>query len=81
ALATGLQSLHQEGYVHGDIRDMNVMVKRDRSTGFKLVDFDWSGKIGEIRYPMNVYRGGRLWRPDGADDGQLILAEHDVQML
>ncbi|KAG2125667.1 hypothetical protein DEU56DRAFT_565712 [Suillus clintonianus] len=81
ALATGLLSLHQEGYVHGDIRDTNVMVKRDRSPGFKLVDFDWSGKIGEIRYPMNVYRGGRLWRPDGADDGQLILAEHDIQML
>jgi hypothetical protein len=57
------------------------MVRRDHSPGFKLVDFDWSGKIGEIRYPMNVFRGDSLWRPDGAEDGQLVLAEHDIQML
>ncbi|KAG1868935.1 hypothetical protein DFJ58DRAFT_653645, partial [Suillus subalutaceus] len=55
ALATGLRSLHQESYVHGDIRNTNVMVKKDHSPGFKLVDFDWSGIIGETRYPMNVY--------------------------
>lgn len=81
ALTAGLQSLHQESYVHGDIRNTNVMVKKDCSPGFKLVDFDWSGIIGEIRYPINVYRGKRLWRPAGAEDGQLILAEHDIQML
>jgi len=80
-LATALQSLHQQRRVHGDIRNTNIMVKRDGSPGFKLVDFDWSGTIGQIRYPMNVYRGKRLWRPDGAEDGQLILAEHDIQML
>lgn len=81
ALTAQLQSLHQERYVHGDIQNTNVMVKRDGSPGFKLVDFDWSGIIGEIRYPMNVYRGSRLWRPDGATDGQLILPDHDIQML
>ncbi|KAG1812750.1 hypothetical protein EV424DRAFT_1473537 [Suillus variegatus] len=69
ALTTELQSLHRGGYVHGDIRDTNIMVKKDCSPGFKLVDFDWSGTIGETRYPMNVYRGERLWRPDGAEDG------------
>ncbi|KAG1849202.1 hypothetical protein F4604DRAFT_95669 [Suillus subluteus] len=81
AIATGLRSLHQEGYVHGDIRNVNIMVKRDRSPGFKLIDFDWSGIIGQVRYPMNVFRGKHLWRPDGAEDGRLILAEHDIQML
>ncbi|KAG2365182.1 hypothetical protein BDR07DRAFT_699102 [Suillus spraguei] len=81
AIAKALQSLHEEGYVHGDIRDINIMVKRDCSPGFKLMDFDWSGIIGEARYPMNVSRGIFLWRPDGAVDGQLILAEHDIQML
>lgn len=57
------------------------MVKRNGSPGFKLMDFDWSEAIGEIRFPMNVFRGNRLWRPDGAEDGRLILAEHDIQML
>jgi RIO1 family len=46
-----LTSLHQANYVHGDAHDTNIMVKK----GFKLVDFDWSGRIGEVRYPMNIY--------------------------
>ncbi|KAG2084900.1 hypothetical protein BD769DRAFT_1374621, partial [Suillus cothurnatus] len=80
-IADELRKLHQDHYVHGDIRDTNVMVKKDRSPGFMLVDFDWSGIIGQIRYPMNVYRGHRLWRPDGAEDGRLVMAEHDMEML
>ncbi|KAG1814235.1 uncharacterized protein BJ212DRAFT_1588298 [Suillus subaureus] len=81
AIATVLRSLHLEGYVHGDIRKVNIMVKRDLSPGFKLMDFDWSGVIGEVQYPMNVFRGKHLWRPDGAEDGRLILVEHDIQTL
>ena len=75
-----LASLHQANYVHGDIRNTNIMVKKDGSQGLKLVDFDWSGRIGEVLYPMNVYRGQRLWRPREADDGQPIKAEHDIEM-
>ena len=76
-----LVSLHQENYVHGDVRDTNIMVKKNGGMGFRLVDFDWSGRIGEVRYPMNVYRGSRLWRPLEAEDGQLIKADHDSEML
>jgi len=74
-------SLHQAGYVHSDIHDANIMVKKDSAQGFKLVDFDWSGKIGQAQYPINVYRGKRLWRPTGAEDGELIKADHDIEML
>jgi hypothetical protein len=74
-------SLHQAGFVHGDIRDTNIMVRKDGETGFMLVDFDWAGEIGMVRYPMNVNRGDDLWRPDGAQDGELITANHDMQML
>lgn len=76
-----LTLLHQENYVHGDIRDTNIMVKRDGVQGFRLVDFDWSGRIGQVRYPMNVYWGPCLWRPPEAEDGQLIKADHDIEML
>jgi hypothetical protein len=55
-------------------------VEQDGS-GFMLLDFDWAGKIGEAKYPMNVYAGPDLWRPDGVHDGELIKAEHDLQML
>ena len=54
------------------------MVKKDGNEGFKLVDFDWSGSIGEVRYPMNVYQGQRLGRPR---EGQLIKADQDIEML
>jgi serine/threonine protein kinase len=76
-----LTCLHQENYVHDDVRNTNILVKKDGVEGFKLVDFDWSGRIGHVRYPMNVYRGSRLWRPPEAEDGQLIMADHDIEML
>jgi serine/threonine protein kinase len=44
-----LTSLHQANYVHGDVRNTNIMVKMDGNQGFKLLDFDWSGRIGEVR--------------------------------
>jgi serine/threonine protein kinase len=75
-----LVRLHQAGYVHGDIHDVNIMVQGDGS-GFMLLDFDWAGKIGEAKYPMNVYAGPDLWHPEEACDGELIKAEHDLQML
>ncbi|KAF8802373.1 hypothetical protein BYT27DRAFT_7173144 [Phlegmacium glaucopus] len=75
-----LTAFHEAGYVHGDIRDINIKVQED-SSGFMFLDFDWAGKIGEARYPANVYRGPDLWRPEGAYDGELITAEHDSQML
>jgi hypothetical protein len=88
-LATGLRDLileemkllHQAGYVHGDLRDMNLMVRRDGQLGFMMVDFDWAGKIGETYYPMNVNTGPSLWRPAGAHDGEIIKADHDIDMI
>ena len=79
-LRSKLTDLHKMNLVHGDVRDVNVMVRKDRS-GWSLVDFDWSGKIGEVRYPMNVNHGLGLRRPEGALDGELILADHDIEML
>jgi serine/threonine protein kinase len=73
-------SLHQAGYVHGDIRTTNIMVKKSRQPGIFLIDFDWAGVIGEVRYPMNV-NVEDIRRPDGAIDNELILAEHDIAMV
>jgi hypothetical protein len=74
--------LHQEGFVHGDVRDTNVMVRKNGldSDVIQLVDFDWAGKIGKVRYPANVNRTD-IVRPEGALDGGLILADHDIFML
>ena len=75
-----LMELHQDGYAHGDIRSSNILVG-DAEDEFVLLDFDWAGEIGTARYPMNLNRSENLWRPEGARDGQLILAEHDIAML
>ena len=45
-----------------------------------LVDFDWAGKIGEVRYPSNINITG-VEQPKGVFDGQLITVEHDLEML
>jgi serine/threonine protein kinase len=74
-------ALHQRGYVHGDLRDTNLMVRKNGKPGLVLIDFDWAGEIGKVRYPMNVNRGPDLKRPDGVYDGELITAEHDIDML
>jgi serine/threonine protein kinase len=73
-------NLHQAGYVHGDIRNTNIMVKKNGSRGIILVDFDWAGAIGEARYPMNV-NDVDIKRPYGAHDNELIMAQHDMLMI
>jgi serine/threonine protein kinase len=72
--------LHQAGYVHGDIRATNVLVRYDGRPGIMLVDFDWAGVAGDVRYPPNVNRT-EIKRPNGVYDGELIKAEHDIAMI
>lgn len=64
-LRATLAALHHANLVHGDIRDANVLVKEDGGEGFMVLDFDWAGVMGEVRYLMNVFRGRGLWRPEG----------------
>jgi hypothetical protein len=59
----------------------NMIVPTSGERRSILVDFDWAGKTGEVEYPPNVYHGKELWRLDGAFDGELITADHDIQML
>jgi hypothetical protein len=60
AQALGVVSLlHQGNFVYGDIRGVNIMVKREWNEGdvtgnVKLIDFDWAGREGSARYPPNV---------------------------
>lgn len=72
--------LHQERFVHGDIRTTNIMVKKDGSSRIMLIDWDWAGEIGEVRYPMNV-NNVDIKCPDGACDNELIMAQHDMIMV
>jgi hypothetical protein len=78
-IEAGLTKLHQAHFVHGHVRDVNIMVRMDGKPGFMLVDFDWAGINGEVRYPANVNK--EFWRPDDVSDGMPIRSEHDMMML
>jgi serine/threonine protein kinase len=43
-----VQSFHDEGLVHGDLREANMLCDGER---VMLVDFDWGGEVGKACYP------------------------------
>ncbi|KAG1891729.1 uncharacterized protein F5891DRAFT_1210959 [Suillus fuscotomentosus] len=78
AITSLIQQLHDEGYVHGDLRDANLVVNDNKD--FMLLDFDWAGPKQETHYPLRVNRTD-IRRPDDARDGEKITTEHDLEML
>ncbi|TDL21488.1 hypothetical protein BD410DRAFT_293171 [Rickenella mellea] len=72
-----VQTLHEAGFVHGDVRDINILIdpKSLESDDVKvhLIDFDWAGRIGEAKYPIDTTR--RLCGvPTGLRVGRLSLS-------
>ena len=56
-----VRAMHDEGYCHGDLRGNNIIVQLSHPLPkLFIIDFDWSGKIGEQRYPcfMNHAESG-----------------------
>jgi hypothetical protein len=82
ALDAWQRGLRAAGYVHGDLRAANILVRQGegrRSTEVRLLDFDWAGREGEARYPLT--RNSDLpWAP-GSEAGGVILAAHDEVVL
>ena len=76
-----IASLHQAGYVHGDIRCVNTMMPTNGKGPIKLIDFEWAGEDAYVRYPAHVHSGIDLWRPEGAVDNEPITVAHDIAML
>jgi serine/threonine protein kinase len=82
---TAISLLHQSDFVHGDIRDVNIMVKREwdeneAAKNVKLIDFDWAGREGIARYPPNVNHT-QIERPEAARGGLFITKGHDDFMV
>ncbi len=78
-----LKVLHAKGLVHADVRDVNVLVRNedvpDDKADFKIVDWDWAGRLGEVKYPRAINREGII-RPPNALAGEAITAEDDLWM-
>ncbi|KAI0296955.1 hypothetical protein B0F90DRAFT_1005890 [Multifurca ochricompacta] len=48
-----VDGFHEEGFVHGDLRDANLIVPKKNPEQIMLLDFDWGGeaKSGAVYYP------------------------------
>ena len=69
-------SFHAQNLVHGDIRDNNLLVRfKGGKLEMKLIDFDWGGREGEVRYPVLI-NNFTVVRPSNVIGGQLITADH-----
>ena len=78
-LRTAVQTLHDANFVHGDLREPNILVTKDG--GMKIIDFDWCGKDGEVCYPFDINLDERAgWDPD-VTHGGLIKKGHDRSMF
>ena len=74
--------LHQKQFVHGDIRCPNIIIEDgdgEEDNRVRLLDFDWSGSVGEVRYPLHLSK--EITWPKGVEDYMLILPDHDLQMV
>lgn len=68
--------LESSGLVHGDLRAPNVLVEGDRVLA---IDFDWSGRVGQARYPVHLNQD-ETWHTD-ACVGCAIEHSHDNFMV
>ena len=73
-----LLALHEENFVFGDLRGPNVMFNKETKRVF-LIDFDWSGPEGTVRYPRHLSK--QVDWPGGVGDGIKIAYSHDLDML
>ncbi len=78
------QTLHEGGFVHGDIRDVNLLIDlaslASDDVTVHLIDFDWAGCVGETKYPIGI-NCDTVRRPEGVKGGELTTEQHDDEMV
>ncbi|KAG1862769.1 hypothetical protein DFJ58DRAFT_656728, partial [Suillus subalutaceus] len=60
-LTKAIDYSHEQGFVFGDIWKPDIMITKDGKV--QLIDFDWAGHKGEVRYPTSISPG--IDWPDG----------------
>lgn len=66
-----VQSFHDKGLVHGDLRESNILCDGEDVV---LIDFDWGGRVGEAAYPF-VRLSSEL--TNGRDSTDLKITKDD----
>ena len=79
SLLDAVDYLHLGGYVHGDLRPQNIMVLPDDTV--RIVDFDWAGRAGHAKYPLDInISASHNWH-SGVAYGGYIQKEHDKYQI
>jgi hypothetical protein len=82
AIRNAVKLLHGQGLVHGDLRVPNIMVTPTANGDTaKIVDFDWAGKNGEVKYPHDVNLHAKLGWAKGVRPLGLIEPKHDMHII
>jgi hypothetical protein len=92
-----LGKLHDAQLVYGDMRRPNIMVVKkskcrndDENSdsdsdedGWRglLIDFDWSGRVGVVKYPPTLNTCGEIKWAKGLAPASAIRPKHDLDML
>ncbi|KAF7419402.1 hypothetical protein PC9H_001992 [Pleurotus ostreatus] len=81
-IKAAVDRLHDSGHVHGDLRDSNVWIANDGDRwDCQIIDYDWAGVVGDVRYPLGVFISEGVWRPRAHMDGDLITLSDDSATL
>jgi len=73
-----VEEFHGEGLVHGDLRDVNLIVPRGEPERIILVDYDWGGKHGDVSFPSRHLHKDLMM---GELESLEITKEHDRRVL
>ncbi|KAK0213540.1 hypothetical protein IW262DRAFT_1516901 [Armillaria fumosa] len=82
AVRGAVQILHDQSLVHGDIRLPNIMIvdgTGDEGERMRIIDFDWAGEQGKVRYPLHL--SDYIRNTLGVKDYDFITFQHDMQMV
>ena len=56
SILEGLNAIHGQGWLHGDLSDRNLMIKKD-TLEIRFIDFEWSVRIEETESSFDGVRG------------------------
>ena len=73
SLQDALRELHAQNYVHGDLRPQNILARSDKVC---IIDFDWAGTCGSVRYPPELIIRKGVYHEAVECNGK-IEKEHD----
>ncbi|KAK7461876.1 hypothetical protein VKT23_008310 [Stygiomarasmius scandens] len=74
-IKAAIECLHAGDFVFGDLRRPNIVFVGEE---VKLIDFDWSGKEGEVYYPTGL-SSAVTWAK-GVESFHKIEKQHDLDM-